>query len=222
MFNKVSELLENNTISKEAAEAIDSEITVALSALRDENKTLRTDKDTLSKSYDEVLASKNGLDEQLKGLDDAITKAKAEGKSEIVKQLEDERSSKGELQKSLDNLQKANTGLRVDSAVSTELDKFDVKKEDREMVHFYLRSKASMTDDGIRYVDGENSSTLTDAFGAYFKDNGSRLNAQGNGNGSGANGGGGGGGQKTISRADFEKLDAGKKAEAAKNLKIEG
>jgi len=212
MFKKISELLENNTISKEAAEALDSEVTVALSALRDENKTLRTDKDTLSKSYDEVLASKNGLDEQLKGLDDAITKAKAEGKSEIVKQLEDERSSKGELQKSLDNLQKANTGLRVDSAVSTELDKFDVKKEDREMVHFYLRSKASMTDDGIRYVDGENSSTLTDAFGAYFKDNGSRLNAQGNGNGSGANGSGGSGGQSTKSRDDFDKMNAGQKA----------
>ena len=195
MFKKISELLESNTISKEAAEAIDSEVGAALTALRDENKTLRQDKETLSKSYDEVLASKNGLDEQLKGLDEQITKAKAEGKNEIVKQLEDERSSKSELQKSLDNLQKANTNLRVDSAVSAELDKFDVKKEDKEMIHFFLRSKASMTDDGIKYVDGDESSDLSTAFTSYFETNGARLNPKGDGEGSGNLGSNGGGGK---------------------------
>jgi len=195
MFKKISELLESNTISKEAAEALDSEVGAALTALRDENKTLRQDKETLSKSYDEVLASKNGLDEQLKGLDEQITKAKAEGKNEIVKQLEDERSSKSELQKSLDNLQKANTNLRVDSAVSAELDKFDVKKEDKEMIHFFLRSKASMTDDGIKYVDGDESSDLSTAFTSYFETNGARLNPKGDGEGSGNLGGNGGGGK---------------------------
>jgi len=211
MFKKISELLESNTISQEVAEAINTEVGVALTALRDENKTLRQDKETLSKSYDEVLASKAGLDDQLKGLDEQIIKAKAEGKSEVVKQLEDEKSSKGELQKSLDNLQKANTNLRVDSAVTSELDKFDVKKEDREMVNFFLRSKATMTDDGIRYVDGDNSSELNEAFTSYFETNGSRLNPKGDGEGSGATGGNGGG-QNTKTRSDFEKMNAGQKA----------
>ena len=214
MFKKISELLESNTISKEVAEALDSEVGVALTALRDENKTLRQDKDTLSKSYDEVLASKTGLDDQLKGLDEQITKAKAEGKSEIVKQLEDEKSSKSELQKSLDNLQKANTNLRVDSAVSSELDKFDVKKEDKEMIHFFLRSKATMTDDGIKYVDGNSSSELNEAFTSYFETNGARLNPKGNGEGSGASNGNGGG-QAVISRTDFDKMSPSQQAEAA-------
>ena len=212
MTDMVKELLENDTLTQEAAEALDVKIMNMVTPLRNDLKTLREEKNQLSESYDEVLNSKNGLDEQLKGLDEQILKAKKDGQGELVKQLEDEKSSKGELQKSLDILQNANTNLRVDSAVSTEMDKFDIKKEDREMVHFFLRSKASMTDDGIRYIDGENSSTLTDAFSSYFKDNGSRLNAHGGDNGSGASGGGKSGGQHTKTRADFDKMNAGQKA----------
>jgi len=211
MFKKISELLENNTISKEAAEAIDGEITVALGALRDENKTLRTEKETLSKSYDEVVKSKGDLDEQLKGLDEKIAQARKDGQGELATQLEAEKAKHSGLQESLENLKNANTSLMVDSAVSQELDKYDVKKEDKEMVSFFLRSKSSMTDDGIKYVDGNNNSDLSEAFKGYFEINGSRLNVKGEPNGSNS-GSGGSGGQNTKSRGDFDKMNAGQKA----------
>ena len=215
----VKELLENNTLTQEIAEALDTKIMDMVTPLRADLKLLREEKNTLSKSYDEVLTSKNGLDEQLKGLDEQITRAKAEGKSEIVSQLEAEKASKSELQKSLDNLQKANTNLIVDSAVSSELDKFDVKKEDKEMIRFFLRSKATMTEDGVRYVDGNDSTELSSAFSSYFEANGARLNPKGDGNGSGASGGGGGG-QAVLSRETFDKMSPAQQAEAARTKTI--
>jgi len=219
MTDMVKELLENNTLTQEIAEALDTKIMDMVTPLRADLKLLREEKNTLSKSYDEVLTSKNGLDEQLKGLDEQITRAKAEGKSEIVSQLEAEKASKSELQKSLDNLQKANTNLIVDSAVSSELDKFDVKKEDKEMIRFFLRSKATMTEDGVRYVDGNDSTELSSAFSSYFEANGARLNPKGDGNGSGASGGGGGG-QAVLSRETFDKMSPAQQAEAARTKTI--
>ncbi len=192
MTDMVKELLENNTLTQEIAEALDVKIMGMVTPLRNDLKTLRDEKNTLSKSFDEVVKSKGDLDEQLKGIDEKIKQAKKDGQSDLVKQLEDEKSSKDELQKSLDNLQKANMTLRVDGSVSQELDKYDVKAEDKEMVHFFLRSKSFMTDDGTRFKDGESELKLDEAFKVYFEKNGSRLNATNNGNGSGTENGGSG------------------------------
>ena len=211
MFKKVSELLESNTISKEAAEAIDNEITVALGALRDENKTLRQAKDDLSKNYDEILKSKGDLDTQLAGLDDKIAQAKKDGQTEIAKQLEDEKTSKVDLQKSLEALQKANTGLTLDSAVAKQLDQFDIKKEDRELVGFRLRANVSMDDGKVVYTDGNNTSSIEDGFKGYFESNQSRLNPKGEGDGSGSKGGGGGGNIDTKDMTASQKMEAGRK-----------
>ena len=213
MFNKVKELLESDSITKEVAEAIDSEITSALTTLRDENKTLRTEKETLSKSYDEVLKSKSDLDTQLSGLDDKIAQARKDGQGELVTQLESEKESKAELQKSLDNLQKSNNGLRLDSAVSTALKSFDIIDAHKDTTEFMLRSRVSFNDKGeMIYADSGNESNVEDGLKGYFESNQGKLNPKGDGGGSGAHGGSGGGGANTMERVAFEKLDAGGRA----------
>ncbi len=189
---KIVEELQKDGLSQDHADRFSKEWGIFAKEKSDIIKTLNEEKNTLSKSFDEVVKSKGDLDEQLKGIDEKIKQAKKDGQSDLVKQLEDEKSSKDELQKSLDNLQKANMTLRVDGSVSQELDKYDVKAEDKEMVHFFLRSKSFMTDDGTRFKDGESELKLDEAFKVYFEKNGSRLNATNNGNGSGTENGGSG------------------------------
>ena len=213
MFTKVATLLENNDITKEIAEALDKEIGLELGKLREEAKTLRLEKETLSSNYDEVLKSKKELDIQLLGLDDKITQAKKDGQGDIAKKLEIEKQAQIELQKSLSSLEKANTTLRLDSAVSQELNKFDIKKEDRELVEFKLRSNVSLNDEGSSiYTDGNTTTTISEGFEDYFKANQSRLNPKGGNDGSGTTSGGGGGSQNTKTRSDFDKMNPGSKA----------
>ncbi len=80
------------------------------------------------------------------------------------------------------------------------------------MVHFFLRSKSFMTDDGARFKDGENELKLDEAFKTYFEKNGSRLNATNNGNGSGSEGGGGSGKvPDSDNMTASQKMEAGRK-----------
>ena len=200
MFKKLAALVESKEVTQEIAEALDSEISVALKTLRDENKAIRTEKEDLSKNYDEILKSKNGLDEQVKGLDEKIAKAKKEGHDEVVAQLEDERASKAELQENLANLQKANTNLKLDGAVANTLKEFDVMDSHRDTTEFMLRSRVSVNDKGdMVYTDNGTESSIEDGFKVYFANNESKLNPQGNA-GSGAGGAGGSGG---ATKSDF-------------------
>lgn len=217
MFNKAKELLDSGKIDKDVFDVLNTEFETVVSKLNDENKTLRLDKENLSKNYNEVLKSKGDLDEQIKSIDEKISNAKNEGKQEVVKQLEAERADKQKLQKNLEDLQKANSKLKLDTVVSRELDKFDVKKEDKELVSHYLRSQVSIQDDKVLFMDGL---PIEDGFKTYFEANKSRLNPIDSGGGSGASGQGGGG-RQTMKRADFDKLPPAKQAEMATKLKIE-
>lgn len=198
MFKKVSELLESKAITQEVAEALDGEIGNALTKLRDENKTLRTEKEGLSKNYDEILKSKSSLEEQLSGIDEKIAQAKKDGESSKVKELEAERAKHSELSTSLENLQKANQKLTIDSGVSKGLSGFDVI--DSEVVSTVLRQNVSMGEDGqLRYKNGETELSVEDGFKDFFENKPHLLKAKGEG-GSGA---GGGGGSGNIPKQDF-------------------
>ncbi len=192
MIKIVKELLDSGAIKQEDADKIQAEWSEHTKKLNAENKTLRTDKEALSKNYDEVLKSKSDLDEQIKGIDERIAKAKKEGHDDMVKQLEDEKTSKSELQTSLSNLQEANTSLILDGAVSKALKEFDLKDSHRETTEFMLRSRVSVNDNGEPiYTDMGEESSIDNGFKQFFEKNDSQLNPKGQ-PGSGAGNGGSG------------------------------
>ena len=188
MFKKVSDLLESKEITKEAAEVLDSEIGSALTKLRDENKTLRTEKEDLSRNYDEILTAKKGLDVQLSGLDEKIAQAKKDGEGSIVKELEAERAKQSDLVANFENLQKANRSLTIDSGVQRALSSFDVI--DTDVVSVVLKQSVTLDDAGkLQYGDGM---SVEEGFKTFFDAKPHLLKAQGNpGSGAGNNGGSG-------------------------------
>lgn len=196
MLKKVKELLESGAISAEVAGILDTEWKSQVKVLNDENKVLRTEKDTLSQSYEEVLKSKSDLDAELSGLDDKIAQAKLDGQKEIESQLQAERDSKTELQNSLKALEKANTGLKLDGIVSKEFKEFDVLDTSRKATEFMLRSMVSVNDKGEPvFTNGDQVSSVSDGFKAYFEENSDQLKPQGDPNGgsdAGNHGGSGG------------------------------
>jgi len=207
MFNKIQELLEGGLLTKEVADTLDTEVSVAMTKLRDENKTLRLENEGIVKSFDEVKTSKDALTEQIKGVDDRIAQAKKDGQNETAKALEDERLKITTLQDSLAGLEKANVNLKLNDAVSRELDKYDIKKEDKDLVSFRLRANVSVAENGtVNYLNDTGvTSSLEDGFKGYFDTNKSRLNPVGDG-GSGTGGQGGQGGKNTVSREAFNEM----------------
>jgi len=193
MLKIVKELLEKGSISKEVADVIEGEWKSHTKVLNEENKSLREAKDELSRNYEEVLKSKSDLDSQMEQLEDRIKKAKEEGKKELAKDLEAERESKIELQKSLANLQKANTDLKLDNIVSKTFKNFDVKDEHRDTTEFYLRSKVTIDEEGNPvFKNGDEVLSVEDGFKSYFEANEKKLNPVGNGGGGAGNHGGSG------------------------------
>ena len=79
MFNKISELLESDSISKEAAEAIDAEVSSALKVLRDEASNTRT------KLKETETAYTGKLEEQKSDIESRIAEATKTGESEAAK-----------------------------------------------------------------------------------------------------------------------------------------
>ncbi len=193
MVKKVKELLESGAISQETADALTAEWKSHTKVLNDENKTLRSENETLSNSYDEVLKSKGDLDQELAGLDDKIAQAKRDGQAEIQKQLQDERDSKSELQKSLSALEKANTGLKLDGIVTKEFKEYNVLDTSKRATEYMLRSMVSVNDKGEAiFTDGDQVSSVSDGFKAYFETNTDQLKPQGDPNGGSGAGGNGG------------------------------
>lgn len=213
MFEAIKQQLEAGGISNEVAEVIDAEVKKALKNVNDENATLRNKNKDLSSSFEEVSTSKGQLEEQMKSLDERIAQAKEDGKGELVKELNAEREAKDVLQKSLEGLQKANTGLKLDRAVSETLKTFDIRDDHRDTTEFMLRSRVTVNDSGdMIYKDNGVEASIEDGFKGYFGANQGKLNPQGNGGGSGANDGGGSGNTKTKSRDEFEKMNPAQKA----------
>ncbi len=203
MFRKLEELVKSDTISAETAALIDGEISIAFKGLKDDREKLKKDNEDLSKSYDEVLKSKDALTEQNADFDKKIAQAKEDGKGELVTQLQSEKDRSIALQDSLNNLQKAHSGLKLDSALSTALKEFDVKKEHLSDTEFRMRSKMSIDESGntIYTEDDGTVSSVQDGITAHFKGHESKLNPVG-GTGSGAGGNGNGGGSNNEKLGD--------------------
>ena len=213
MFKALEALLEAGKIGKEEAEGLDKEISAALKELRDENAKLRNEKKELSKALEEVNGSKEELAKQVENLDERIKKAKEEGKSELVAQLEAERAEKEALKASLEEIERKNRALTAQSALQSALSKFEVI--DADVVAAVLLPKIEITDAGPKFKDGENILDVDEGLKKFFDAKPHLLKAKG-APGSGAGGSGNGVVQKKWSEMTAtERLELYKKDPAA-------
>ena len=190
MFKKLSELVESGTIDKAVAEALDTEISAELTTLRDEAKKYRVERDDMTKSFDEVKHAKEDMESKLSDFDDKIKAARLEGKSEIVKELEQEREKQNQLLDNLSKFETENKKLKITNAINEQLGKVKIKADVRSDVEMLLASGANLTDDGvIQYGD----KALDEGIKEFFESRQSYLEPVGD-PGSGSNNGGGGGG----------------------------
>lgn len=180
MFKKVKELLESGAISKEVAENLDAEIQKELKALRDEASENRVKLKELQSTFNEVSDSKKSLEEQVAGLDEKIAKAKEDGKRELVADLEKEKAEKTELAEKLNSFEVANKNLRVENALSKELNKYDVI--DAELLTDSFKSKLKVIENEVKF---DEKTSLKDGMKQYFETRPHLLKAKGNA-GSGA------------------------------------
>ena len=203
MFKKLKELLEAGKIDKEVADALDGEIATALKEKNDEAAKWRVKYNDLNKNFESVSQAKEDLEGKLANFDTEIQKAKDEGKSELVKELEAQKSQMQELQNNLSAIQEQNRALKIETALNGGLGKYDVV--DADLVGTYIKGLVELDGENLKYKDGENSLSLEDGLKKFFEDKPHLLKAQGNG-GSGANGGVNSGG--TLKRSQMSDDDA--------------
>ncbi len=201
MFKKLKELLEAGKIDNEVAEALDGEISTSLKELRDESASWRVKYNDLNKNFESVSQVKEDLEGKLANFDDAIKKAKDEGKSELVKELETQKSQMQELQNNLNAIQEQNRALKIETALNSGLGKYDVV--DAELVSTYIKGLVELDGENLKYKDGQNSLALEDGLKKFFEDKPHLLKSQGSG-GSGANGGNNSG--ENLSVEDMYKI----------------
>ena len=196
MFKKLQELQEAGKLSQELANEIDAEISVSLTSLRDESAGWRVKFNDLNKNYEAISKAKTDLESKLSNFDSEIAKAKEDGKSELVKELETQKQETQTLQESFANIEAQNKSLRVDSALSSGLSKYDVI--DADVLNTVLKASVVLDGDSVKYKDGENSLTLDDGLKKFFESKPHLLKSKGN-DGSGAgNGGNSGSGAMTV------------------------
>ena len=183
MFKKLKELLEAGKVTQDVADTLDSEISASLKELRDESASWRLKYNDINKSLESVSQTKESLEIKLSGFDDAIKKAKEDGKGELVNELETQRQEMQTLQDNLTSIQEQNKSLKIETALNSSLGKYDVV--DAELVGNYVKGFVSLDGDAIKYKDGDNSLTLDDGLKKFFENKPHLLKSQGN-SGSGA------------------------------------
>ncbi len=207
MFEAIAKLVESNGISKEAAEALNKEVSAKLAELRDEAKKYRIEKEELAKSFDDVKAARDELAEKMKDIDEKINAARNEGKSELVAELEKERTEKAKLHDDLSRFEQENTKLKITNAVNSELGKYKVKSDLRTDAEMVLSSLTKVTENGL--VFGEEGIALEEGVKQYFDSRKSYLEPEGTpGSGSGNQGGSGGNAPKNMGGSREERVAA--------------
>ena len=192
MFKKLQQLLEAGKLSQELAEEIDGEISTSLKSLRDENASWRVKYNDLNKNYEAISQTKEDLESKLSSFDDAIKKAKEEGKSELVKELESLRQETQKLQENLASIEAQNKALKVENALSAELGKYEVI--DADVLTSVLKSAVVLDKDSLKFKDGDALLALEDGIKMFFEKKPHLLKPKGNsgsGAGNGVNGGNG-------------------------------
>lgn len=175
MFKKVKELLDNSSISKETAEALDTEIQKELKVVRDEAKDYRLKLKELQETFNEVSDSKKSLEEQVTGLDEKIAKAKEDGKKELVKDLEREKTEKNELVEKFNKLESTNKALRIDNSLNSALSSYDML--DSDLVSLAIKQSLSIVEGEVKFNDGK---SLEDGIKAFFESKAHMLKSKGN------------------------------------------
>jgi len=189
MTDMVRELLENNTLTPEVAEALDAKVMAMVTPLRNDLKTLREEKNTLAESFESANSAKEALEAKTADIDTKIAEAKEAGKAELVTVLQSERAKNEELAEKLSSMAKVNTDLNISNGISSELGKYQVKKESFGDVSELLRMKATSGENGLMIGD----LSIEDGVKDFFENRKSYLEATG-GQGSGSGGQGGSGG----------------------------
>jgi len=197
MFKKIKELLDEGTISQAAADALDGEVSVALKEKNDEAASWRVKYQDLNKNFEAISKTKDDLESKLSGFDEAIKKAKEDGKGELVKELETQRASTQEIQANLEAIQNENKNLKIQTALSGALSKYDVI--DNDLVSTFIRGNVELNGDALIYKNGDSSMSIEDGLKGFFDEKQHLLKAQGNsGSGAGTNGNSGGDNQDFI------------------------
>jgi len=197
MFKKIKELLDAGTISQAAADALDSEVSIALKEKNDEAASWRVKYQDLNKNFEAISKTKDDLESKLSGFDEAIKKAKEDGKGELVKELETQRASTQEIQANLEAIQNENRNLKIQTALGSALSKYDVI--DSDLVSNFIRGNVELNGDSLIYKNGDSSMSIEDGLKSFFDEKQHLLKAQGNsGSGAGGNGNSGGDNQDFI------------------------
>ena len=180
MFNKLKEMLEAGKISESVANELDSEISKALKELRDEAASYRVKYQEVHKNYEEVLKSKENFENELKNIDEKLTKAKEEGKKELIKELEAQKKEKEELIKKLKEAEATSKRLKIENALNKTLKEYEVI--DFDVVSAVLKNNLDVVEDEVKFSDGK---SLAEGVKEFFEAKPHLLKPKGN-NGSGA------------------------------------
>lgn len=208
MLKILERFQEEGKISKEVAEALDTDLGGELKSLRTEAAENRTKAKELSTALEHVEASKKQLEDEVSSIDDKIKAAKEEGQAEVVTELEALKAEKESLQENLQQVSKTNQRLMRDGKLSEALSKYDVI--DADVVSDALRSRVQITEQGAVFKDGETTIPLEQGLEKFFEAKPNLLKAAGN-PGSGTQNRTNEG--KEYTAAEFSALSAEKQAE---------
>jgi len=199
MFKKLQELLDSGTISAEVANALDGEIGTALKELREEAKSWREKYQTISATYNEVKEAKDALEAKLTDIDKQIEAAKAEGKAELVAQLEATKTEQEALKGNLERIESENKRLKIDSAITEKLT--ELNPVDLEAVKTLVSLNADLDENGnVKIKVGDEAFDLDTGL-TKFKETKATLFAPQGKSGTGSNPQGGGG--KAFKRSEM-------------------
>jgi len=181
MPNWLKELLDAKKLDKDIAETISQK----LSNLENEVKEYKTKFEDTQKTLNEVTKSKEKFENELANLDEKIKKAKEEGKSELVSELEKERSEKQSLMEKLQTLETKNKELTINTELSKVLDNVGVI--DKEVVGLVLKNFVDINEEGkVIFKNGDEILDLDVGTNKFLENKPHLLRANGQA-GSGAN-----------------------------------
>ena len=213
MLKILTQLLEAGKITEDVAKEIDGDISPEFSKLRDESASWRVKYQDLNKSYESVSKAKDELESKLGGFDEQIAKAKEDGKSELVKELEAQKSQLQETQATLEAISKQNKELKIETMLKNALSKFDVIHTGA--AESLLEKFVELDGDDLKYKDGENILNLDDGLSKFFKSNSELLKTAG----SDKDGGGTDNGGTSFKDKSFSELSLDEKTELYKKDK---
>jgi len=119
--------------------------------------------------------SKKSLEEQAKGYDEKIKKAREDGKQEQVLELEKERDSNSQLVKELNDALEDNKTLTIQTSLTKSL--ADYETIDDDTVSFKIKSELEIVDNEVKFKNG---SSLKDGIASFFENKPNLLKAKGN------------------------------------------